>query len=155
LSNNFLDDLEFTTQYPINPALLKTFHRNPYDEIEHLEMKKYVNSNILDLLMIDNLLQSAKIDNSHYILHEDFRPYDKSSKEMKNNLNIYDETNDDSDKWGENNHESERKMKFVPNSLSLSQTAPSKKTFEESKKLHFDKYSLIELKMYRCIKKFY
>ena len=30
--------------------------------------------------MIDNLLQNAKIDNAHYTLHEDFRPYDKPSK---------------------------------------------------------------------------
>ena len=93
LSDNFVDDLEYTAQFPTNPALLKPYYLNPLDRIEKNEMQKYINTNIIDFLMIDNLLQNAKIDNAHYILHEDFRPYDKSNKNAKK----LDFENDDDD----------------------------------------------------------
>jgi hypothetical protein len=138
LSNNFIDDLDFTAQYPINPALLKSFHSNPYDQLERIEMKKYINANILDLLMIDNLLQSAKIENSHYILHEDFRPYDKSAKDSKRYSNIYDEAYDDTDKWAyaKDEYSENLKTRFKPKNFSNEQTIPSKIAFLINSKTH-------------------
>ena len=92
-------------------------------------MRKYVNANILDLLMIDNLLQSAKIDNSHYILHEDFRPYDKSKKDLEKYMENEngDNDNDNSDRWGVNEPKTNRRTKFMSKNMSIAQTAPSKK----------------------------
>ena len=86
MSDNFIDDLEFTTQYQINPNLLKSYYHNPLDVMQKNEMQKYINTNIIDFLMIDNLLQNVKLDNGNYLLHEELLFNDNN---LKKNQDIF------------------------------------------------------------------
>lgn len=68
-NDNFIDDLEYNPLYPQYSKYsneLKPYHYEPYDQIQRKKMTQYNTTNVLDFLMIDNLLQNVKIDNSDY-----------------------------------------------------------------------------------------
>ena len=64
MSENFLNDVEFTRMHPVNPKKIRHSTVNPLDRVQHKHIDNFLNENAFEHMAIDNLLTKYTSANS-------------------------------------------------------------------------------------------